>query len=1082
MALVKIPGIATAAFLAILALGLALGSLIALVGITNVVYAKNQQAFPSYSPPSGQATKSFVVDSDGDEDDIRLGDGECGTNLIEDAARNAVRTEVCTLRAAIQEAHASAGVEKIASGPRTIQLTRPLPMIERPLELNLNNVTLDGSRLTTPALGLHIRSKETTIRGLTISGFSRDGILYEGPAGEPLTLVNVESSNNCGWGVMIPKNALVVHGGLRTSNNGAGEDCQAGGLFIQGTITDSSDGFVETVGNNGPGLVAHDDISISLLGVESSDNKGPGLQTLFGSITIARPNGGSSSLNVRGNEGPGIFTGLDLDFDVARDDDPGDEPLAQDIIVLGMPITVENNGSWGILASGVGDVFLNVSPETNLPMSLAAINVFGNGDPEKGCRFYTEDGDLDLPQDGCGGGGIGVVTGKLYAATVEVSHNFGPGIAAAEDISLGSLSAVGNHGPGVQSIFGSITIEPVIDETASPNPEHFPYINIEENQGPGLFAGSDSDFAAEGDSDPDETTPPQNITIKSNIWARRNGSWGILTTGHGDIFINIDPMSKNSLSPGVSEISDNGQAIGCFFLDEGGDLVSPEEDECRSGGIGAAAGNIHGARLEVSDNQGPGVAAAQDISLIGIKANGNAGPGVQSLFGAIRIDIGGTEETNVLEVRENQGPGIFAGTDLDFVPDAESGPGEDESRHDIVITDRIDVRDNGAWGILSISGDVLVNVDPNGHQALPGLVSEIVGNGNPDLNCSVLGEEGDPVTPDDGCNDGGGIGAPGGNLYLARIDVTGNFGPGVAAAEGIDIRGIEVHNNKGPGIQSLFGSITIAPGGGPDKAGIFVNDNEGPGIFTGTDTLFDPRAVESASEETSPRSIIIKTPIQVIGNGGWGILAQEDGDVFINVDPDDRTGSIFPVESVISENGKRSLGCLYLDDEGDLVTPSSQCDTGGVGAGQGHVFAALLDVSSNNGPGVATGGDVNIREGLICDNVIDLVRYGNSNLNNVTVCKESSGSEFPREAASVETSTTEETEKEQSADAAFQPAADPTSPGDGGALQPADDSSGRGGGCSLASDGRIYVDGSWIMLGALSLGMMMARLRRHPHS
>ena len=151
---------------------------------------------------------------------------------------------------------------------------------------------------------------------------------------------------------------------------------------------------------------------------------------------------------------------------------------------------------------------------------------------------------------------------RTKAAAVSASRNFGPGIAATEDVSLGVLSASGNQGPGVQSIFGSITIEPVMDESESPNPEYLPYINVEENQGPGLLAGSGSDFTANGDDDSDEDTPPQNITIKGNIWARRNGSWGILSTGLGDILINIDPIGKNSLSPGVSEISGNGQAIG----------------------------------------------------------------------------------------------------------------------------------------------------------------------------------------------------------------------------------------------------------------------------------------------------------------------------------------------------------------------------------------------------------------------------------------------------------------------------------------------------------------------------------------
>ena len=55
-----------------------------------------------------------------------------------------------------------------------------------------------------------------------------------------------------------------------------------------------------------------------------------------------------------------MLAGLDLAFDVSSDDDPGDQPLVQNIVVMGMPINVENNCSRGILTSGEGDVFLNV--------------------------------------------------------------------------------------------------------------------------------------------------------------------------------------------------------------------------------------------------------------------------------------------------------------------------------------------------------------------------------------------------------------------------------------------------------------------------------------------------------------------------------------------------------------------------------------------------------------------------------------------------------------------------------------------------------------------------------------------------
>ena len=41
-----------------------------------------------------------------------------------------------------------------------------------------------------------------------IHSFTGDRILYEGPSGSPLTLVDVESTGNCGWGLRILNNPL----------------------------------------------------------------------------------------------------------------------------------------------------------------------------------------------------------------------------------------------------------------------------------------------------------------------------------------------------------------------------------------------------------------------------------------------------------------------------------------------------------------------------------------------------------------------------------------------------------------------------------------------------------------------------------------------------------------------------------------------------------------------------------------------------------------------------------------------------------------------------------------------------------
>ena len=145
-------GIIAAPFLGVLVLRVAVLTVSAYGEAANLVHAKEQSSSHSHLQPSNQTTKSFIVDSDGDEDDVRLGDGQCGTKLVED------RTEVCTLRAAIQKAHVSTGVVKITSESRTIQLVKPLPTIQNPLEFNLNGTTIDGSRSNTPTSVLHINS------------------------------------------------------------------------------------------------------------------------------------------------------------------------------------------------------------------------------------------------------------------------------------------------------------------------------------------------------------------------------------------------------------------------------------------------------------------------------------------------------------------------------------------------------------------------------------------------------------------------------------------------------------------------------------------------------------------------------------------------------------------------------------------------------------------------------------------------------------------------------------------------------------------------------------------------------------
>ena len=74
-----------------------------------------------------------------------------------------------------------------------------------------------------------------------------------------------------------------------------------------------------------------------------------------------------------------------------------------------------------------------------------------------------------------------------------------------------------------------------------------------------------------------------------------------------------------------------------------------------------------------------------------------------------------------------------------------------------------------------------------------------------------------------------------------------------------------------------------------------------------------------------------------------------------------------------------------------------------------------------------------------------MIRLSESNLDDVTVCKETTGIDFLREAASDNGTSENITEPVLKADPTIRPTEDSPQTGDGGEPQSADDSSGGGG-------------------------------------
>lgn len=119
---------------------------------------------------------TFVVTDTGDGSDANLADNVCG--------------DPCTLRAAIQQANATAGPDTITfaigSGPRTIQPASELPSIAGPVVIDGTTqpgfagtpiIELDGTNAGPSSHGLNLAGGSSTVRGLVINRFSPGGTL-----------------------------------------------------------------------------------------------------------------------------------------------------------------------------------------------------------------------------------------------------------------------------------------------------------------------------------------------------------------------------------------------------------------------------------------------------------------------------------------------------------------------------------------------------------------------------------------------------------------------------------------------------------------------------------------------------------------------------------------------------------------------------------------------------------------------------------------------------------------------------------------------------------------------------------------
>jgi uncharacterized repeat protein (TIGR01451 family)/CSLREA domain-containing protein len=161
---------------------------------------------------------AFAVNSAGDGGDLNPGDGVCSAA--------SAGPPICTLRAAIQEANATAAADTISfnigAGVQTILLGSPLPDITNPLVLDgtpqggapaSQSIVLNpGPNFTGRIAVLTVTGSNNTIRGLTISNFSFQTAIFLNGGGNNVLEGNT-LLNNGGDGVDITSSANNVIGG-----------------------------------------------------------------------------------------------------------------------------------------------------------------------------------------------------------------------------------------------------------------------------------------------------------------------------------------------------------------------------------------------------------------------------------------------------------------------------------------------------------------------------------------------------------------------------------------------------------------------------------------------------------------------------------------------------------------------------------------------------------------------------------------------------------------------------------------------------------------------------------------------------
>ena len=254
------------------------------------------------APASAQLV--FTVNSAADASDSTPGDGVC-----------AASGNVCTLRAAIEEANALSGVDTIqfaiGSGVQTINVGASLPPVTSPAIIDATTqpgfdgkplIVLNGSGAGGSADGVTISGGGTTVKGLAITNFPGNGITLSGSGG------NVLEANYFGMaadGVTAAgnsKNGVQIDGSL---NNRIGGPSIAQRNLISGNTGKGAGGGIYVDGGGG-NVIQGNFIGTDITGMLRRGNEGRGIAFSGSSNNVVGGPGAGLGNLISGNRATGV--------------------------------------------------------------------------------------------------------------------------------------------------------------------------------------------------------------------------------------------------------------------------------------------------------------------------------------------------------------------------------------------------------------------------------------------------------------------------------------------------------------------------------------------------------------------------------------------------------------------------------------------------------------------------------------------------------------------------------------------------------------------------------------------------------